>query len=253
MIFTTSRTIFYSTSEIKIPIIHLEKNLIMPKNIGLGLLQLIVDCLSVPENEIDWQKLVDESNAMLRRECVFLFLRRPDGWKLFANGTTSGLELPDDFTIEKTEVLDSFPGCDRLSPALLTPVIISDEVVAIFGAGGKSNFSEEFVEDDQLLLTLLVKIASSLIEKGNALAFLEQRFIERSVEIRKSLKAAGAKNEKEEIEKLMVEKIQRPFDVVALLARSFYKELHKGGFSTTQILHAAKEIIKECTKDDLKL
>jgi GAF domain-containing protein len=132
-------------------------------------------------------------------------------------------------------------------PLLVVPLRIKGERVGLIVVGKSNSGDLRFSQSKRQLLLTVASFASLVIENAKVHDYLKQQFAQRAGDLLKENRKNA--NGGDETHQLMVSSLTNPDKVVRLLASSFYKELHKAGFSPGQITTATAEILTCITRE----
>lgn len=135
-------------------------------------------------------------------------------------------------------------------PLMVIPLKTKGEIIGLLVTGKPAQPGAPlFGETKRRLLVTIASLASLVIENAKVYDYLNQHFARQSRDLLEdNRRCAGGKNETHQ---LMATSLSNPTKVVRLLASSFYKELHKTGFTPDQITTAAAEILACITRQKL--
>ena len=94
-----------------------------------------------------------------------------------------------------------------------------------------------FSKDDLILLGILTLLITKAIEVIQLQNILKSRFAQ----------IAMTRSGEQTIGEIVLRSAQNPNHIARILARSFYREMNRAGFSFNQIIYAASEVISELT------
>jgi len=133
-------------------------------------------------------------------------------------------------------------------PLLVVPLRVKGDRIGLLVTAKPKAGVVRFDDIKRQLFVTIASLASLAMENAKAYDYLRQHFAQNSRElIEENRRNAGGRDEAHQ---LMVSSLNNPTAVVRLLARSFYKELEKAGFSPDHITSAAAEILGCITRDD---
>ena len=133
-------------------------------------------------------------------------------------------------------------------PLLVVPLRVKGQRIGLLVTGKPSGGEMRFDETKRQLLVTIASFASLAIENAKVYDYLRQHFAQQSRELmEENRESAGTQDETHH---LMVTSLSNPTKVVKLLASSFYKELHRAGFSPGHITTAAAEILNCITTEE---
>ena len=113
-----------------------------------------------------------------------------------------------------------------------TPIIQNQNIIGVINASDpKSN--RAFNLDDLHLLEVVALFVGKSIQVVQLQSILSSRFAQMAL----------AQEAQQTIGNAMAHVSENPNQLAKILAKSFFKEMTKAGFSSTQIIHAATEII----------
>ena len=121
-------------------------------------------------------------------------------------------------------------GDDPRRSLMLAPIRIGDKIIGLVNAScGRAKGC--FDDTDLQLLDALSLFIGKAVQVGQLQKILNSRFAQMAL-IRDASVAGGGE-------------FQQPAQLARILAKSFYKEMHRAGFDSGQIVQAASEIIAQ--------
>lgn len=132
-------------------------------------------------------------------------------------------------------------------PLLVVPLRVKGERIGLLVTAKPARGVTKFSNVKRQLFVTVASLASLAIENAKAYDYLNQHFAQNSKELMEENRRVAKGGD--ETHQLMVSSLSNPTAVVKLLAQSFYKELHKAGFSPDHITTAAAEILGCITRE----
>ncbi|MFO7820588.1 MAG: GAF domain-containing protein [Lentisphaeria bacterium] len=133
-------------------------------------------------------------------------------------------------------------------PLLVVPLKVKGERIGLLITAKPTAGFIKFNDTKRQMFVTIASLASLAIENAKAYDYLRQHFAQNSKDLIEENRRQA--NGGDETHQLMVSSLSNPTAVVKLLARSFYKELHKAGFSPDHITMATAEILSCITREE---
>lgn len=230
-------------------------------------LSILSEALTVPQTLDDGlQKIVEMTTQLMGAgQCAILFrdedhndfiIRKKFG--IEENSTREGfpLEIPQRLKnilwkmryMHQVNLVDT--GLDTLQfPILVAPLTVKGSIIGLLIIGASRFNKHNYGQLNRELFKLVASFSSLVIENAKVYDYLERSFLQQSKELiehNRKLTLDG-----DETKQLLVNSVTNPTRTVQLLAESFYKELHRAGFSPGHITTAAAKILDCITKEDI--
>ena len=135
-------------------------------------------------------------------------------------------------------------------PLLVVPLRVKGQRIGLLVTGQPETEDGGFGVLNKQLFQTIATLASLVIENAKVYDYLRQQFAQRSADLMESNRKDAGEND--EIHHLMATSLSNPDKVVRLLASSFYKELHRAGFTPGQITMATSQILECVTNEEDK-
>ncbi|MFW5997035.1 MAG: hypothetical protein ACOCQP_03375 [Lentisphaeria bacterium] len=135
-------------------------------------------------------------------------------------------------------------------PLLVIPLRIKGQKIGLLVTGEPIAADGGFDARKKQLFITIASLASLVIENAKVYDYLRQQFAQRSYDLMEANRRESGDND--EMHHLMAKSLSNPDKVVRLLASSFYKELHRAGFTPGQITMAASRILECITTEEEK-
>ncbi len=129
-------------------------------------------------------------------------------------------------------------------PIIAMPIYFKGNRIGHLITGGAKDPSHSRDPLRRKLFSLLAPFVSLIVENMKASELLEQHFTLNTPEVLDNARQGETSNAKA-AERLLVTSVRNPGKVVKLLAESFYKQLHRAGFTPGHITIAASQLL-EC-------
>ena len=123
-------------------------------------------------------------------------------------------------------------GDDPRRSLMLAPIRIDDKIIGLVNVSC-SRAKGYFGDDDLQLLDALTLFIGKAVQVMQLQKILNSRFAQMAL-LSDAREAGGATGD-----------FQQPAQLARILAKSFYKEMHRAGFDSGQIVQAASEIITQ--------
>ena len=199
-------------------------------------------------------RLMDTTQAallMLDEEKELFIVRAPSGLEGTPLKDREPLALPERlqnilFQLRSTHQINyinsGIPGLKF--PIIAMPIYFKGNRIGHLITGGANDPSHSRDPLRRKLFSLLAPFVSLIVENTKASELLEQHFTLNNPEVLNNARQGDANNAKA-AERLLVTSVRNPGKVVRLLAESFYKQLHRAGFTPGHITIAASQLL-EC-------
>lgn len=135
-------------------------------------------------------------------------------------------------------------------PLLVIPLRVKGQKIGLLVTGQPVADDSGFEARKKQLFITIASLASLVLENAKVYDYLRQQFAQRSYDLMESNRKESGDND--EMHHLMAKSLNNPDKVVRLLASSFYKELHRAGFTPGQITMAASRILECITSEEEK-
>lgn len=123
---------------------------------------------------------------------------------------------------------------DPRKSLISSPVTINGNIIGVVNINGHLQ-GRAFNLDDMSLLEVVALFIGKSIQVVQLQNILNSRFAQLAL-----VQSAG-----KDLESTLVRAVQNPDQVAKILAKSFYKEMTRAGFGSSQIINAASEIISQ--------
>jgi len=232
---------------------------------NVEVLQILSEALNVPQNLDEGLQTIVEMTCRLMgtKQCALLLrdedreeliIRKSQGFSVDEIKEGHPLVVPDRIknilwkiaSMHQINWIDAGIGGIRF-PMLVIPLKIKGEKIGLLFTSGFKEDVFGYNDMQRQLFILVASFASLIIENAKVHDYLQQQFAQRS----KELLVANNYDENgvEDTRHFVVTSLSNPNKVVRLLAKSFYNELHKAGFSPGNITTAATQILDCITKN----
>ncbi len=123
---------------------------------------------------------------------------------------------------------------DPRKSLISSPITINGNIIGVVNINGHKQ-GRPFNLDDMSLLEVVALFIGKSIQVVQLQNILNSRFAQLAL-----VQSAG-----KDLESTLVRAVQNPDQVAKILAKSFYKEMTRAGFGSSQIINAASEIISQ--------